>query len=80
MLITQPPADRVSSAKNLPPWERQFLAVEALSGKTPVSRLAASLGVSRKFGVFRRFIRLRRNLRKTPIFFTGQTGTGMIFK
>ena len=59
MLIAQPlacayphadrPAERVSSAKNLPPLERQFLAVEALSGKTPVSRLAASVGVSRKF-------------------------------
>jgi len=49
MLIAQPPVERVSSAKNLPPWERQSLAIKTLSGKTPVSRLAASIGVSRKF-------------------------------
>ena len=49
MLIAQPPVEHVSSAKNLPPWERQSLAIKTLSGKTPVSRLAASIGVSRKF-------------------------------
>ncbi len=41
--------DCPSSAKNLPPRARQALAVAALSRKTPVSRLAAASGVSRKF-------------------------------
>jgi len=41
--------DFPSSAKNLPPHTRQALAVAALAGKTPVSRLAAASGVSRKF-------------------------------
>ncbi|MFA5690027.1 MAG: hypothetical protein WC959_12970 [Kiritimatiellales bacterium] len=41
--------DFPSSAKNLPARERQALAVAALAGKTPVSRLAAASGVSRKF-------------------------------
>jgi len=49
MLIVQSSAPRLSSAKNLPPQERQALAVAALAGKTPLSRLAASIGVSRKF-------------------------------
>lgn len=38
-----------SSAKNLSGYERGALAVAALAGKTPVSRLAASVGTSRKF-------------------------------
>ncbi len=41
--------DFPSSAKNLSPHARQALAVAALAGKTPISRLAASVGVSRKF-------------------------------
>lgn len=49
MLIVQSSAHRRSSAKNLPPQERQALAVAALSGKTPLARLAATSGVSRKF-------------------------------
>lgn len=49
MLIVQSSAAHLSSAKNLPPKERQALAVAALAGKTPVSRLATSIGVSRKF-------------------------------
>lgn len=49
MLIAPTSAVFSSSAKNLPPCERQALAVTALAGKTPVSRLAASIGVSRKF-------------------------------
>jgi hypothetical protein len=49
MLIVQSSAAHLSSAKNLPPPERRSLAVAALAGKTPVSRLAASIGVSRKF-------------------------------
>ena len=42
-------SDCPSSAKNLPPRACQALAVAALSRKTPVSRLAAASGVSRKF-------------------------------
>jgi hypothetical protein len=38
-----------SYAKNLPPRERQALALAALARKTPVSQLAASVGASRKF-------------------------------
>ena len=49
MLIIPSPVVRPSPAKNLPPRERQALAVAALAGKTPMSRLAASIGVSRKF-------------------------------
>ena len=49
MFITPTSAVFSSSAKNLPPRARQALAVAALAGKTPVSRLAASIGVSRKF-------------------------------
>jgi hypothetical protein len=39
----------LSSAKNLPPHERQALAVAALARKIPVSRLAVSVGASRNF-------------------------------
>jgi hypothetical protein len=39
----------LSSAKNLSPHERQALAVAALAGKAPVSRLAVSVGASRNF-------------------------------
>ena len=49
MLILQSSAPRLSSAKNLPPQARRSLAVVALSGKMPISCLAAFSGVSRKF-------------------------------